>query len=111
MTDVCKNVFSSAFHSLSKDEMSYEHTKIFCSEGILRNIVLLTKKFRLNERQMKIIDDHIEDKIVSYMKRKYPMTESNDVSKAIDESVNPIDNREALENDLLQKSDVVFSYR
>lgn len=31
LTDVCNNVFSSAFHSLSKDNMTYEHTKIFCS--------------------------------------------------------------------------------
>jgi len=30
------------------------------------------------------------------MKKKYPMTESSDVSKAIDESVKPIDNRESL---------------
>lgn len=39
------------------------------------------------------------------------MTESTDVNKTIDENVKPIDNREALENDLLQKCDVVFTYR
>lgn len=45
------------------------------------------------------------------MQRKYPLTESSGVNKAIDERVKPIDNREALQNDLLQKSDVVFTYR
>jgi hypothetical protein len=30
------------------------------------------------------------------MQKKYPLTESNDVNKAIDEKVKPIDNREAL---------------
>lgn len=45
------------------------------------------------------------------MQRKYPLTESSGVNKAIDDRVKPIDNREALENDLLQKSDVVFTYR
>lgn len=30
------------------------------------------------------------------MQRKYPLTESNDVNKTIDERVKPIDNREAL---------------
>lgn len=39
------------------------------------------------------------------------MTESSDVNKALDESVKPIDKTEALQNDLLQKSDVVFTYR
>jgi hypothetical protein len=57
---VCNNVFSSAFHSLSNETMSYEYTKIFCSEGILRNVMLLTNKYHLNERQMRMIDDHIE---------------------------------------------------
>jgi hypothetical protein len=52
-------VFSSAFHSLSKDAMTYDHTKIFCSEGILKNILILTKRFRLTEKQMKIINQHI----------------------------------------------------
>jgi len=39
--------------------MNYEQAKIFCSEGILRNIVLLTKKYRLTKDQIKVIDDHI----------------------------------------------------
>jgi hypothetical protein len=56
LTDVCNNVFSSAFHSLSKDNMTYEHTKIFCSEGILKNILMLTKRHRLSERQMQVIN-------------------------------------------------------
>lgn len=59
LTDVCSNVFSSAFNSLSKDNMTYEHSKVFCSEGILKNILLLTKKYRLSEHQMKIINEHI----------------------------------------------------
>jgi hypothetical protein len=59
ITDVCNNVFSSAFHLLSNETMNYEYTKIFCSEGILRNIMLLTNKYRLNERQIRMIDDHI----------------------------------------------------
>lgn len=93
MTDVCSNVFSSAFHSLSKDNMTYEHTKTFCSEGILKNILLLTRRYHLSERQMNIINEHIEERIVPYMQKKYPLTESSDVNKAIDEKVKPIDNR------------------
>jgi hypothetical protein len=39
------------------------------------------------------------------------MTESTDVNKALDEAVKPIDKTEALDNDMLQKCDVVFTYR
>lgn len=96
---------------MASDQLSYEQTKVCCSEGILRNIVLLVEKHRLPKEQIKIINHHIEQNIVKYLKRKYPMTESNDINKALDEAVKPIDKTEALENDLLQKCDVVFSYR
>ena len=112
ITEVCSNVFSSAFNSLSQDLMSYEQSKIFCSEGILKNIVQLTRRYRLNERQIKLIDVHISKSVIPYMKKKYPMTETSDVNKTLDDHVSPIDNRESLDNDLLLKCDEVnFSFR
>lgn len=102
---------SCAFNMLSSDQLSYEQAKISCSEGILRNVVLLTEKYELSREQIKLINQDIEQNIVKYLKRKYPMTESTDVNKALDEAVKPIDKTEAQENDLLQKSDVVFTYR
>ena len=60
---------------------------------------------------MKILNAHLEKEIVPYMQRKYPLTESHDVNKAIDQSVRPIDNREALNNDILQKTNILFTWR
>ena len=45
------------------------------------------------------------------MQRKYPLTESHDVNKAIDQCVRPIDNRQALTSDMLQKSNILFTWR
>ena len=45
------------------------------------------------------------------MQKKYPLTESSDVNKAIDQSVRPIDNREALDNDMLKQTNIVFTWR
>lgn len=42
VTDVCSKVFSVAFNFYIKDELNYSQAKVFCSEGILKNIVLLT---------------------------------------------------------------------
>ena len=39
------------------------------------------------------------------------MTESSDVNKSLDDSVKPTDKTDALENDLLFKSGVIFRYR
>lgn len=72
---------------------------------------MLIERHQLNKDQIKLLNQHIEKNIVTYLKRKYPMTESTDVNKALDEAVKPIDKTEAQENDLLQKSEVVFSYR
>lgn len=74
ITEVCNKVISCAFNLMSTDQLSYEQTKICCSEGILRNIVLLVKKYILSKEQIKIINHHIEQNIIKYLKRKYPMT-------------------------------------
>ncbi len=60
---------------------------------------------------MRVINEHFGKSIVPYMQKKYPLTESSDVNKAIDRCVRPIDNREDLENDMLQKADFVFTWR
>jgi hypothetical protein len=104
-------VVSSAFNLLLNDSLSYEQAKVSCSEGILRNVVLLVHRYQLNKEHIKMINDHIERNCVPYLKRKYPMTESSDVNKSLDDSVKPTDKTDALENDLLFKSGVVFTYR
>ena len=48
--------------------------------------------------------------MVPYLKRKYPMTESSDVNKSLDEGVKAVDKTDALENDLLFKSGVIFRF-
>ena len=93
ITDLCNSVFSAAFNFFSKDMMSLEYTKIFCSQCIVRNIFRLTQHFRLKNHQMRVLNEHISKDIVPYMQRKYPLTESQDVNKAIDKCVRPIDNR------------------
>lgn len=47
ITEVCNKVISSSFNLLSTDALSYEQTKVACSEGILRNIVLLIEKYSI----------------------------------------------------------------
>lgn len=84
VTEVCVKVVSSSFCLLSTDALNYEQTKINCSEGILRNMVLLFEAYHLEKEQIRMINSHIEQNIVPYLKRKYPMTESTDVNKALD---------------------------
>ena len=54
--------------------MTFEQTKIYCSENILRNIALLTDKINLSAEHMEIINNHLKNRILPYMNSKYPMT-------------------------------------
>lgn len=47
-------------------------------------MVLLFEAYHLEKEQIRMINSHIEQNIVPYLKRKYPMTESTDVNKALD---------------------------
>ena len=97
ISEVCTKVVSSAFNLLLSDKLSGDQAKVSCSEGILRNIVLLVQKYpHLTTSHIKEINTHIEKDVIPYLKRKYPMTESSDVNKSLDESVNPTDKTDAL---------------
>lgn len=111
ITEVCNNVLSSAFNSFTSDRMTYEQTKIFCSQEILKNIYSLSKEWKLTQSQMELINEHIEEKIVPYMQKKYPLTESIEINKTVDSKIKKIDQRYAIENDFLKKSGIVFTFR
>jgi hypothetical protein len=61
--------------------MSFEQTKIYCSENVFKNIARLSKKYSLNEMEMEMIDSHIKNGVLTYLATKYPLTESNFVNK------------------------------
>jgi hypothetical protein len=83
MTDVVKTVCSSAFGSFSKKEMNFEQTKIYCSENIFKNMVILSSKYSLNADEMELIDSHIKNGVLMYLSAKYPLTDSTEINKKL----------------------------
>ena len=86
-SNVVKTVSSSAFNSFAKGEMSFEQAKIYCSENIFKNIVLLNKKHQLSAVDIKMIDQHIRKGVLSYLSAKYPLTDSSEVNKKLEAAV------------------------
>ena len=111
ISNVVKTVTSSAFHSFSKEEMSFEQAKIYCSENIFKNIALFSKKHQLSAAEMKTIDEHIKKGVLTYLSAKYPLTDSSEVNKKLEAVVHEVDNIEALPNNYLNDSKVVFEFR
>jgi hypothetical protein len=44
----------------------------------------LNEKYKLNAKEIKMIDEHIEDGVSPYLLTKYPMTETQTVNKALE---------------------------
>lgn len=91
--------------------MNFDQAKIFCSENIFKNFVLLNQKYSLNAAEVELLDNYIEKKVLHYIGKKYPLTYSTEVNKKLEELVYEVDNIEALSNNYLISSKVVFEYR
>lgn len=91
--------------------MTFEQTKVFCSETIIGNIIRLTEKYRLEESHMSIINKHLSDNVLEYLQKKYPLTLSNDVNKALDKELETTNNLDQLANDFLYTNGIIFKYR
>lgn len=88
--------------------MTFDQAKIFCAESIIRNIVVLVENYGAGIEEIKHIDKVIKERILPYMKLKYAMTESNDISKALEKGIREIDNSEVIYNDFFYNTDIVF---
>ncbi len=56
--------------------MNFDQAKIYCSENIFKNIVLLSEKYLLGKKEMEMIDKHIKKGVLNYLLAKYPSTDS-----------------------------------
>jgi hypothetical protein len=111
ISEVVKATFSSAFNSYSRNEMTFEQTKIYCSENVFKNIARLSTQYRLSESEMEAVDKHIKKGVLEYLAAKYPLSDSSVVNKKMEEAVKEVDNIEALSNNYFTTSSIVFEYR
>lgn len=60
---------------------------------------------------MEIINKHLSGSALEYLQMKYPLTLANDVNKALDREVQPMDNFDNFTNDFLYFNEIIFKYR
>ena len=85
MTTVCKNTFSTTFNYYLTEQLNYEQTRSFCSESILHNLIRLAEKVNLKSSDIKMLDKHIQEKVLPYMAKKYPLTAETDINKTLED--------------------------
>jgi hypothetical protein len=111
MSQLCKRVWSMAFNAFSRQEMTFENTKIYASEQIMRNLVRLCERFPLGKEEFRIFNQHLQSDTVSYMWHKYPMTVSQEVNRNLNRVVKEVDHRNLPENSYLNNVNFAFKYR
>ena len=85
MTTVCKNTFSTTFNYYLTEQLNYEQARSFCSESILHNLIRLAEKVNLKSSDIKMLDKHIQEKVLPYMAKKYPLTAETDINKTLED--------------------------
>jgi hypothetical protein len=75
--EVSKISISIGFNFFLKNEMNDNQMKAFVSENILRNLVFLVEKCKINEKEIEMIDRLLKDKVLPYSKAKYPLSAEN----------------------------------
>jgi hypothetical protein len=92
--------------------MTYEQVRIFCSEGIIKNILRMTEVHGLSPAQIQLLDRHMDEKIIPYLEKKYPLTEESVVNKALANAVEEVNNIDALSNDFFfMNPDLIPTFR
>lgn len=77
---------------------------------MISNIIRLHEKFHFSSKEVRIIDEHINDGVSLYLLSKYPMTETQTINKTLESVVKEIDNIEALENDIFSYSEDSYGF-
>jgi hypothetical protein len=90
--------------------MTFEQTKIYCSSNILRNWVVLNDNIQLSPADLEALEDEMS-RLLSYLQQKYPLTESTEINKALEDAVQEVDNMGLLAHNYFAHSQLVFEYR
>jgi hypothetical protein len=70
----------------------------------------LTERFRLSDKEVENLNSHIGTKVLEYLQKKYPLTQSNDVNKALEKEVQETNHLDILTNDFLYSTGIMFKY-
>lgn len=86
-------------------------TKQFCSESLIGNILLLSRKNNLSSGDFKLINEHLKDELLPYFLLRYPQSNNKEVNLNLNKLISQTDAIETNENDLFMKSGIQFNFR
>lgn len=82
-----RQVFSIAFQQSSAGALSYDQSKTFCCQTILKNLARLSQRDSLSASAFSAIDDYIRNSVLPYLQAKYPPYERQEVGSQFNKSI------------------------
>ena len=93
--------------------MNYDQTKVYCCQGILKNISQFIERNRdvITPEFFKVVDEILKTKVLPYLGLKYPPSVTSDVNKRLNKVFKEINNMEVITNDFFYNTEITFEYR
>ena len=111
LTSLCTVVWSKGFQFYSTNQLSFENTKVYCSQQMLQNLIKLSEAYKLQPYHFQQINDHLQQNVLEYMLSKYPMTSAQHINRNLNNAIREVDNTDLTTNNFLYKSEVRFKFR
>ena len=100
----CKEIFSIGFSLYKGGELDEKKVDAFCSENLLRHIIMLARTNELEPEDFNFINSYLKKELLPYFLLKYPLSEEKNTSLGFADKVIEVDNKYNNENDLIFKS-------
>ena len=91
-------------------KLTEKETKVYCSENLLRHILLLTKKNVLDGEDFELINGSLK-KTISYYLLKYPQSMGTEINKKLLKEILSTNVLDSNANNILFESGIQFNYR
>ena len=103
-----KEIFSIGFSLYKGGELDEKKVDAFCSENLLRHVLLLSQVNELAPEDFEFLNKFLEKELLPYLLLKYPLSEEKETSRGFAGKIVEVDNKLSNENDLIFRSKVKF---
>lgn len=106
MGEVCRQVFSVSFNNFSHRVFDSATMKVYTSECIIGNLILLSKINVLTTEDFKLINLHLKNNILPYFLLRYPQSNNKEVNQKLNKEVSATDYLDTNENNMFLRSKI-----
>ena len=103
-----RNIFSHGFRLFEERKLEENQVKAFCAENILYNIITLIKEGELDEKEIRKMNEFMQNDLAKYNIMQYPKSEDKEFNLIFANKITEVDNLNSNNHDLVNRSGVKF---